>query len=91
MKNFDWQFEFDAARHINENAGADLGPMERGELCRTECGRLGHEMFAHQIFVLDQRSLKRLKNHSGPSQRFRNGVALEKLIVRRKSDAPICR
>ena len=81
MKNFDWQVEFDGARHINESAGPDLGAMEGSKLCRTECSRLGHEMFAHEIFVLDQRSLKRLKNHSGPAQRFRKGVALEELIV----------
>jgi len=81
VKNFDWQLDFDGAWHINESAGPDLGPMEGGELCRPECSRLGHEMFAHEIFVLDQRSLERLKNHSGPAQRFRKGVALEELIV----------
>src|SRR5205085_2526741 len=38
-------------------------------------------MFAYEIFVLDQGSLERLKNHPGPAQRFRKGVALEQLIV----------
>jgi len=66
---------------VARRPGPDLGPMERGKLCRTERSGLGHEMFTYEIFVLDQRSLKRLKNHSGPAQRFRKGVALEELIV----------
>src|SRR6476661_42584 len=37
VKNFDWPLDFDSAWHINESAGPDLGPMERGKLCRTEC------------------------------------------------------
>ena len=67
VKNLDWQFDFDRGWHINENAGPDLGTMERSKLCRTEDRWLGHEMFAYQIFVLDQRSLERLKNHAGPA------------------------
>src|SRR6266853_6041443 len=39
-------------------------------------------MFAHEIFVLDQSSLERLKNNTSPAQRFRKGIALEQLIVR---------
>src|SRR6184192_2240218 len=87
VKNFDRQLEFDGTWHINESAGADLGTMERGKLGRTENSRLGHEMFAHEIFVLDQSSLERLKNNTSPAQRFRKGVALEQLIVR-KNQAP---
>src|SRR5205807_3790542 len=82
VKNFDRQLEFDGTWHINESAGADLGTMERGKLGRTENSRLGHEMFAHEIFVLDQSSLERLKNNTSPAQRFRKGVTLEQLIVR---------
>src|SRR5207248_11557627 len=83
VKNFDRQLEFDGTWHINESAGADLGTMERGKLGRTENSRLGHEMFAHEIFVLDQSALQRLKNYSGFAERFRKGIALEQLIVRK--------
>src|SRR6266480_5699571 len=81
VKNFDRQIEFNSPRHVNEDAGADLGTVQRGKLCRTECGRLGHEMFSDEIFVLDQRSLERLKNYTGFAERFRKGVTLEQLIV----------
>src|SRR6266487_1672254 len=39
-------------------------------------------MFTHEIFVLDQRSLERLKNDTGFAERFRKGVTLEQLIIR---------
>ena len=55
--------------------------MQRGKFRRAERGRLRHEMFAEQIFVLDHRALERLKNDAGFAQRFRKDSRSSKLIV----------
>ena len=81
MKNFDRHIEFHRARNVNKRAGADLSTMQGREFGGTKCCGLGHEIFTHEVLVLDQRAFQRLKNHPGLAQRFWKCVALEQLIV----------
>ena len=72
MENFDRQFDLDAARDVNERARGNECLMQRGELGRTEPGRLRHEMFSEQLGVLDHGALERLKDHAALFQLIGN-------------------
>src|SRR5437667_7515767 len=81
MENFDRQFDLDATRDVNECARGNECLMQRGELGRTEPGRLRHEMFSEQLGMLDHGALKRLKYHAALFQLIRNHVALNELVA----------
>ena len=87
VENLNRQLHFHAARHVNESAGTDEGLVERGELRRPERGWLRHEMPAEQIFVLEQGSFERHQDHAALSERFRQRIAPEQLIVRKNKPA----
>src|SRR4051812_40359397 len=60
VENLDRQFDFLAFRHINKSSRHHECFVQGRELGGTEHRRLGHEMTAEQVFVLDDGAFERL-------------------------------
>src|SRR6185503_11729409 len=80
MKAFEWQLDFDTARHIKKRPGTDPSSMERGEFLAAEDGLLAHEMPAKEVGVFG-RGLGERQPDAPPTFQFaREERAPEKLI-----------
>src|SRR5438477_9498249 len=81
MKNFDWQFDFNPARHIKKCSGRNQRLVQRGELGRAKNSRLGHEMFPEKIDMFDHGALERLKDDPALLQLLGNDVTFNQSIA----------
>src|SRR6266446_6748863 len=81
MKNFNWQFNFNPARHIKKCSGRNQRLVQRGELGRAKNGRLGHEMFSEEIDMFDHGALDQLI--AGEDQTRRDFIKSVRLLENR--------
>src|SRR6266536_1195522 len=81
MENFDWQFNFNPARHIKKCSGRNQRLVQRGEPSRAKNGGLRHEMFPEKIDMFDHRALERLKDNAALLQLLGNDVTFDQLIA----------
>src|SRR5207302_1802337 len=81
MKNFDWQFDLNPARHIKKCSGRNQRLVQHGELGRAKNSRLGHEMFPEKIDMFDHGALERLKDNAALLQLLGNDVTFDQLVA----------
>ena len=60
--------DFHAAGHVDERTVGKKRLVERGKLRRAELGRLGQEVLADEILVLDEGVLQRVDDDAAPRQ-----------------------